>query len=157
MNFIKKMSSRKKNNYFSFTQNNLPKSKDTKKLRILCIDDSETTQFLVKNSLRLAGHEVIGNTDPVKSLMFLLESKNPDLIISDIQMPNLEGYKLLELLKKSSKLKDIPVIMLTSQNSRSAQLKAKQLGAVAYITKPFSCSSLIKQVNAIIYNRMPLT
>jgi len=146
-------------NIFNKTNNNLfslnhsksnPRKKTLKKSRILCIDDSETTQFLVKNSLMTAGYEVIGNTDPLKSLMFLLEGKNPDLIISDIQMPNLEGYKLLELLKKSSKLKNIPVIMLTSQKSESAQLKAEKLGAIAYITKPFSCNYLIKKVNGIM-------
>jgi len=123
------------------------------KPKILCIDDSQTIQIIVARSLSLAGYQVIGNTDPLKGVMFLLEGHNPDIIIMDIKMPNVGGYKLLKLIKNSTKLKDIPVIMLTSQNKEFDKMKAKTLGAVAYVTKPFSCNHLIETVNQVLFSR----
>ncbi|MGF1487246.1 MAG: response regulator [Prochloraceae cyanobacterium] len=125
-------------------------SKVSRKPKVLCIDDSQTIQIIVARSLSLAGYQVIGNTDPLKGVMFLLEGHNPDIIIMDIKMPNVGGYKLLKLIKNSTKLKDIPVIMLTSQNKEFDKMKAKTLGAVAYVTKPFSCNHLIETVNQVL-------
>jgi len=132
------------------------RKKSLSKLRILCIDDSLTLQSLVKESLSLAGYEVIGNVNPLKSLMFLLETRNPDLIITDIEMPDVEGHKLLELIKRSTKLKNIPVIVLSSRNTESDRFLAHSLGAIDYITKPFSCDHLVTVVEQVISNRSKL-
>ncbi len=127
------------------------KINSSKKANVLCIDDSQTIQTIVQKSLEMAGYHVIGHTDPLKSVMFLLENnQNPDIIIMDIKMPNVEGYKLLQLIKRSTKLTNIPVIMLTSQNRHLDKMRAQSLGAVAYMTKPFSCNNLIRTVDRIL-------
>ena len=126
----------------------------SRKPKVLCIDDSPTIQLIINRSLSLVGYNVMGNTDPLKGIMFLLDGNNPDIIIMDIKMPNIGGYKLLKLIKSSTKLQDVPVIMLTSQNRESDKIKAKTLGAVAYITKPFSCNNLIAIVNRVLLSKV---
>lgn len=120
---------------------------------IFCIDDSPTIQTIVKGTLNKAGYKVIGNTEPLRCLMLLLKIKNPDLIIMDIKMPGIEGYELLRLIKRSSKLKNIPVIMLTSQTREFDRIRAKLLGAVGYITKPFSTRGLVKIVGKVLASK----
>ncbi len=135
-------------------QNKLGIAKELpQKSTIFCIDDSPTIQLILKNILSKAGYRVIGNTKPLQSLTILLKSKKPDLIFMDIKMPGLEGYNLLQLIKRSRKLKDIPVIMLTSQTQPFDRVRAKLLGATGYITKPFTARDLIVQVQETLANK----
>lgn len=115
---------------------------------VFCIDDSKTTQFMVDKFLSEAGYKVIGNTEPLKCLMLLVEKK-PDIIIMDIKMPGIGGYDLLKIIKSSAKLKNIPVIMLTSQTREFDRIRAKLLGAEGYVTKPFSAESLVTVVDRV--------
>lgn len=125
-----------------------------KKKKVFCIDDSVTVQFMVKQILILVGYQVIDNTDPLKSLM-LLSKQQPDLIMMDVKMPGIEGYELLDLIKRSNKLNKIPVVMLTSQKRKLDRLRAKILGASAYITKPFSAEELITVVDRVLSKSIP--
>lgn len=133
------------------TTSNPEKSASTqpKNQTVFCIDDSKTTQLLVKQFLSKAGYKVIGNTNPLKSLMLLLQHK-PDIIIIDIKMPGIGGYELLKIIKSSPKLKNIPAIMLTSQTREFDRIRAKLLGAEAYITKPFSHEGLVTVVDRVL-------
>ena len=68
----------------------------------------------------------------------LLENENFDLVVSDIEMPNMNGFELLSFIKKSEKHKGTPVIMLSSLDSPDVLDKCKKLGAVSYMVKPFT-------------------
>jgi len=126
----------------------------SKQKTIFCIDDSPTIQLIVKNILSKVGFHVIGNTEPLQSLTILLRSKKPDLIFMDIKMPGVEGHNILQLIKRSRKLKDIPVIMLTAEKDPFEQVKSRLLGAVGYITKPFSAEELITKVEETLANKI---
>ena len=71
---------------------------------------------------------------------------NPDLILLDIMMPKMDGFEVLEKLKEGGETTEIPVIMLTARKSREDMNKAKELGAVEYITKPFKAVEVVDKV-----------
>jgi twitching motility two-component system response regulator PilG len=98
---------------------------------------------------------VINIKDPVKALTALLHAK-PDLILMDINMPEIDGYQLCSLCNKSSALKDIPVVMLTGRNGILDRVKAKMAGSVGYICKPFLPQELVQTVSTYISQSSPL-
>lgn len=84
---------------------------------------------------------------------FLLQSLSleaPDLVLLDIMLPKIDGYRILSILKKNSDTKDIPVVMLTSKNRIIDKVKGRLSAASAYLTKPFKPAELIDMVNTII-------
>lgn len=127
-----------------------------KKYSIFCVDDSHQIQFIVKSFLSQGDYQVTGNTDAFQSFMMLLKMKQVDIIVMDIMMPGMGGYKLLKLIKNTDKLKDIPVIMLTSRTRKFDRIRAKLLGAVGYITKPFRDETLITMLDLVILSKRKL-
>ena len=83
----------------------------------------------------------------------IIQKKVPDLIVSDIMMPNMNGFDLCKLIKSTFETSHIPVILLTSLDERSKQLEGLGLGADDYITKPFDVSILKQRIISIIKNR----
>ncbi|WP_373478937.1 response regulator [Geminocystis sp.] len=112
---------------------------------IACIDDSHTIQRIVKMTLNTGGFEVIGITDPAKAMSMFVRQK-PDLILMDINMPDIDGYKLAYMMRQSALLKDIPILMLTGRDGVMDRVKAKMVGAVGYICKPFNPRELMQCV-----------
>jgi twitching motility two-component system response regulator PilG len=125
----------------------LPKS-DTRPI-VACIDDSPAIQRVVKFTLESSGYRVISIKESLKALTSLLSPK-PDLILMDINMPDIDGYQLCSLCRKSSALKDIPIIMLTGRDGILDRVKAKMVGSVGYMSKPFLPQELVKIVNAYL-------
>lgn len=80
----------------------------------------------------------------------ILQTEIPDIIILDVMMPNVDGYATLEEIKKDSKLKDCKVIFLSAKNKESDIQKGLDLGASAYLTKPFSIKKLTEKVNELL-------
>ena len=112
---------------------------------IACVDDSPSIQRIVTFTLENSGFRVVNIREPFKALTTLLHSK-PDLILMDINMPEIDGYQLCGLCNKSSALKDIPIIMLTGRTGIIDRVKAKMVGAVDYISKPFLPQDLVTAV-----------
>lgn len=110
---------------------------------IVCIDDSPTVLNAIQSFLDEQFFNVIGFSEPLKALMQIL-STNPDLILLDIEMPNLDGYELCSLLRKHSYFKDVPVIMVTGRKGLIDRAKAKMFRASGYLTKPFTQGELLK-------------
>ncbi len=110
---------------------------------IVCIDDSPTVLTAIQSFLDEQIFNVVGFNEPLKALMQIL-STNPDLILLDIEMPNLDGYELCSLLRKHSYFKDVPVIMVTGRKGFIDRAKAKMVRASGYLTKPFDQSELLK-------------
>lgn len=109
---------------------------------IACIDDSKTVQTQVKMTLQPAGYRVINIINATNALREL--SRNmPDLILMDINMPDINGYDLCSMLKRSQKFQDVPIIMLTGRDGIIDRMRAKMVGANKYLTKPFQPQELI--------------
>ena len=117
-------------------------SGNTSSSLIVCIDDSKTVQTQVKMTLQAAGYEVLGILDPTLALKELSQKK-PSVIFMDINMPNINGYDLCALLRKSQKFKDIPIVMLTGRDGMIDRVRAKIAGANDYLTKPCDPNKLI--------------
>ncbi|MFN6531357.1 response regulator [Nostoc sp. ChiSLP03a] len=112
---------------------------------IACIDDSQTVLNSIKLFLGENAFSVVTINDPLKALMQILRSK-PDLILLDVEMPNLDGYELCSLLRRHSAFKNIPIIMVTGRTGFIDRAKAKMVRASGYLTKPFTQSELLKVV-----------
>ncbi len=122
---------------------------------VVCIDDSKTVQQQVKMTLEASGYEVLSITDPASTLTLLVRHK-PALILMDINMPDIDGYELCDMLKRSRKLRQIPIVMLTGREGAIDRLRAKVVGAQHYLTKPFDPNQLIEIVNRLVVVPTPL-
>lgn len=109
---------------------------------IVCIDDSKTVQKQVRMTLEAGGYRVLGITDPTAALKKLSQHQ-PKVIFLDINMPDINGYDLCSLLRKSQKFKDIPIVMLTGRDGMIDRVRAKIVGATDYLTKPCDPNKLI--------------
>jgi len=118
--------------------------------RILLADDSITTRALEKSILEVHGYEVLAAVDGVEALA-MLRLHGADLVISDVQMPRMDGFELLEQIKNDKRLRQTPVIILTSLERREEQEKGLALGADAYIVKrKFDQRDLLETIRQII-------
>jgi CheY-like chemotaxis protein len=110
---------------------------------ILIVDDDESIRDLLRMHLSAAGYEVHVAEDAIAAGYLVLRSP-PDLIISDINMPHMDGFEFIAALKADSTLPNIPVIFLTS--FEEGDERGKQLGAVGYVTKPVRADRLLQLV-----------
>ena len=113
---------------------------------IACIDDSKTVQRQVKMTLEAIGYKVIEITDPAAALRGL-SRQQPVLILMDINMPNMNGYDLCSMLRRSYKFQEIPIVMLTGRDGVIDRMRAKFVGSSDYLTKPFEPNKLIQMIN----------
>jgi two-component system, chemotaxis family, response regulator PixG len=119
-----------------------PKEVSKKTYKVACIDDSPATLEKINSYLKNQGIAVLMIGNPVDALMQIVRNK-PDLILLDVTMPNLDGYKLCSLLRRHPNFKNTPVIMVTGNTGLVDRAKAKLVGASGYITKPFTQSDLL--------------
>ena len=117
----------------------------SKRETIIIVDDIATNLTIGMNSLDSV-YDVF-TVPSGKKLFAVLEKVTPDLILLDIRMPEMDGYEVIQILKASDKTFNIPVIFLTSKIDPISEVKGLDLGAVDYITKPFSRELLLKRVN----------
>ncbi|PZO47449.1 MAG: two-component system response regulator [Phormidesmis priestleyi] len=112
---------------------------------VACIDDSPTVLNAIQKFLADQSLSVVAINDPVKALMQIVRSK-PDLILLNITMPNLDGYELCSLLRRHSRYKRTPIVMVTGNTGLIDRARAKLVRASGYLTKPFTQSDLLKMV-----------
>ena len=112
---------------------------------VLSVDDSPTIRKLVSMTLSLNGYEVVTADDGIAALNLLSEIK-PDLIVSDINMPRLDGYKLCKFVKKHKDTRRIPVILLSGKDGVFDQVRGRMSGCNGYLTKPFDSTELLTHV-----------
>ena len=121
-----------------------------KKKKILVVEDSITSRMLLKNVLEGAGYEVTTAINGVKAWEILHRQKF-DLIVSDVEMPEMDGFELTKKVRKDEQLKSVPLILLTSLGSEADQKKGMESGATAYFIKSsFEQKSLLELIETLI-------
>jgi DNA-binding response OmpR family regulator len=111
--------------------------------KILVVDDDESLRELLRMHLASAGYEVSTAPDAI-SAGYLVLKNPPDLIVSDISMPYMDGFEFITAMKSDATLPKIPVIFLTSMEDGDG--RGKELGAVGYLTKPVHADRLLELV-----------
>lgn len=110
---------------------------------ILSVDDSVMIRKIIGGTIRSLGYEFLEAENGLKGLEVLSEqANNIVLILLDWNMPLMNGYEFLEVVKKNSKYSSIPIMMLTTESEGSNVIKAIQAGAINYLTKPFTPEDL---------------
>ncbi len=124
----------------------LPMTEASGAYTILVVDDSPTIRKLVTMTLEKYGHHVLSATNGLDALNKLKEVV-PDLILSDINMPHMDGYQLCKMIRGNSVTRSVPVIMLSGKDGIFDKLRGRMVGATAYITKPFEIDSLLQLID----------
>ncbi|MDP8230200.1 MAG: response regulator [Candidatus Gorgyraea atricola] len=115
------------------------------KKRILLVEDEKDISRMTKSRLESDGYEVMVAYDGHMALQEA-RSKKPDLIILDVMMPKMDGYKVCRMLKYDSEHKDIPIVMLTARALDSDKKTGEEVGTDAYIVKPFKWDVLTDKI-----------
>ncbi len=117
---------------------------------ILIVDDSSSLRMVVKLALMRAGYEVIEAGDGKEALAQLEKTAKVHLIVSDVNMPNMDGITFVTQVKQHPRHKFTPVIMLTTESQEAKKAEGKAAGARAWITKPFNPPQLLDAVSKLI-------
>lgn len=121
------------------------------KQKILVVDDDPTIMTFLSPLLSKKNYDGFWATDGLDALQ-KIKVKIPDLIISDIMMPRMDGYELYRRLRENAKTADIPFIFLSANTDPTDQLKGLRMGADEYLTKPFDATSLFITINSVLAN-----
>lgn len=113
--------------------------------RVVCIDDGVTIRETVELILNQQGYEATALGNPLKALSLVFQLQ-PDLILCDIAMPELDGYEICAMLRKSTAFRQVPIVMLTGKDGFIDRVRARMVGATDYLTKPFGANELLMLV-----------
>jgi two-component system chemotaxis response regulator CheY len=117
---------------------------------IFVIDDSATILMSVRNNLEIAGFTVETAPDGVQALDKLKGGLKPDLIITDINMPNMNGLELIQHARALPNLRFTPILVLTTENQQTRRDEAKKLGATGWLVKPMGGADLLKIIKQVL-------
>lgn len=118
-------------------------------MKVLVVDDSESIRELVGMTLESEGYQVHKSSDGVEAIDHLAEA-NVDLVITDLNMPNMDGISLLKEIRKDSSKVGLPVLLLTTESQMAKKEEAKKAGATGWIVKPFAQDRLLAVVKKIL-------
>ena len=116
--------------------------------KILTVDDSATMRNMLRSTLAAAGYEVIQAEDGVQGIK-ALDGQKFDLIITDINMPNMDGLTFIEQLRDKPEHKSTPVLVLTTENEPEKKSRARRAGATGWLVKPFDPQKLVATINRV--------
>ena len=119
-------------------------------LRFLIVDDFSTMRRIVRNLLKESGYPDADEAEDGVVALNKLRNGRFDFVVSDINMPNMNGFQLLAEIKRDEKLKHLPVLMVTAEARKEDMVAAAQGGASGYIVKPFTKATLEDKVAAIL-------
>lgn len=119
-------------------------------VKVMVIDDSNTIRRSAEIFLGQAGCEVFLAEDGFDALAKIADH-NPDLIFVDVMMPRLDGYQTCALIKKNSRFKSTPVVMLSSKDGLFDRARGRMVGSDQYLTKPFTKDSLLAAVGEHVH------
>lgn len=122
---------------------------DTPKKKILIVEDEPHALETLQDRLEFEGYETITAGDGATALI-KAKAEKPDLIILDIMLPRMDGYKVCGFLKADTRYNKIPVIMLTAKAQESDRKIGQEMGAEAYVTKPFEAAELLGKIEELL-------
>lgn len=115
---------------------------------VLTIDDSRTMREMLRMTLSEAGFRVVQAEDGVHGLE-VLTTEVPDVIVTDINMPRLDGFGLVEAVRRDDRLLAIPILVLTTESDTEKKNRARRAGATGWIVKPFDPVKLVDAINRV--------
>ena len=127
-------------------------NKEDCRCRIVVVEDSMAQALQLQDLLEENGYSVTTARDG-RDALALLEKGLPDLVISDVVMPEMDGYELCRIIKEDERWKDLPVILLTRQTEAEDIVRGLESGADSFVTKPYEPKLLISRIEYILVNR----
>lgn len=122
----------------------------TQAKRLIVAEDSVTTRALMKSILEAAGYEVMAAADGAEAWQ-ILQEKEADLVVSDVEMPRMDGFALTEAIRASKRFRNLPVILVTALKSEQDRMRGLEVGADAYLVKSaFDQSNLIQTIQRLL-------
>lgn len=121
------------------------------KKKILIVDDEQDVRIFLKYNLEKSGYDVLTATDG-KDALKQIQSNEPDLIISDIMMPELNGLSMMKVMQQQD-INHIPIIFLTASSDELHYISALLAGCYDFLNKPISLTLLMQKINEVFYER----
>ena len=121
-----------------------------KNMKILVVDDFSTMRKIIKNLLKQAGYKNIVEAEDGGTALNVLKSEKVDFIISDWNMPNMNGLEFLKAVRADSELSSLPFLMVTAEGLKENVVLAVKAGVSNYIVKPFTAEILDEKIEKII-------
>lgn len=118
--------------------------------KILAVDDSPSMRQMVSYSLKRAGFDVVEAEDGVDALDLARATTDIDLVLTDINMPRMDGLELIRALREMPEYGSTPILTLTTEGSAEKKNLGRAAGATGWIIKPFSPESLVDTINKVI-------
>ncbi|MBL8021190.1 MAG: response regulator, partial [Leptospirales bacterium] len=115
--------------------------------KILAVDDSPTVLTMVQQALTMGGHTIVVANDGAEGLSTFAANRF-DLVITDINMPIMDGITLIKEIRKSNE--EVPILTLTTENDESMKLKGSEAGATGWVVKPFQPASFLAMVGEVL-------
>jgi two-component system chemotaxis response regulator CheY len=116
---------------------------------VLTVDDSRTMRDMLHMALTDAGFRVLQAVDGVHGLEMLETDDTPDVIITDINMPRLDGFGFIEGVRKDGRHRATPILVLTTESDSAKKNRAREAGATGWIVKPFNPEKLVEAVRRV--------
>jgi len=120
-----------------------------KKMKILIVDDFSTMRRIVKNLLRDLGFDNTQEADDGQTALPMLQNGDFDFLVTDWNMPGMDGLTLLKEVRADERLSDMPVLMVTAEAKREQIVVAAQAGVNGYVVKPFTAATLKEKIDKI--------
>ncbi|MBF0383570.1 MAG: response regulator [Magnetococcales bacterium] len=117
--------------------------------KIMTVDDSSSVRHMVGMTLKGAGYDVVEAVDGQDALT-KLKTSPVDMVVTDLNMPNMDGIALIKELRKLPQYKFTPIIMLTTESQGSRKMEGKQAGATGWIVKPFKPPQLLGTIKKVL-------
>ena len=118
-------------------------------MKILIVDDFSTMRRIIKNLLRDLGFTNTQEADDGTTALPMLQNSSFDFVVTDWNMPGMQGIDLLKAIRADDKLKHLPVLMVTAESKREQIIEAAQAGVNGYVVKPFTAATLEEKINKI--------
>ena len=119
-------------------------------MRFLVVDDSSTMRRIIRNSLKASGYDDTVEAENGEGALARLESEKVDFVITDWNMPVMNGIELVSKMRGKPALKATPVLMVTTMAEKEQILEAMQAGVTNYVVKPFDAPTLKKKIEQIL-------
>ncbi|ELY41879.1 response regulator transcription factor [Natronorubrum tibetense] len=117
---------------------------------VLLLEDDDSLRKLLENKLESSGYETTALADGRECWSFLATGEPPDLVLLDVMVPGLDGFRVLGRIRNDDRLEGVPIIVLSSRGQQADVRRGFDLGAEDYVTKPFSPAALVAKVRSLL-------